>query len=61
MQILGKGELPSLNEIIALIRAEGRRGVMIGTPITESSTLVTKNGNLKIMTSNHQLGVANSQ
>lgn len=51
VQILEKGELPSLNETIALIKAEeGRHGVMIETPKTKSSALVTKNTNLKMMT-----------
>jgi hypothetical protein len=43
VQILGKEELPSLNETIAIILAEeGRRGVMIATPALESSALLSK-------------------
>ncbi|KAK8574583.1 hypothetical protein V6N12_062273 [Hibiscus sabdariffa] len=43
VQILGKEELPSLNEAIAIIRSEeGRRGVMVDNTQAESSTLVTK-------------------
>ena len=51
MQILGKGDLPSLKETIALLRAEeGRCDVMIETLGTLSSALVTKNSNLKVQT-----------
>ncbi|XP_020249452.1 uncharacterized protein LOC109826836 isoform X2 [Asparagus officinalis] len=43
VQILGKEDLPSLNETIAIVRAEeGRRGVMIENNSVDSSALVTK-------------------
>ena len=41
VQILGKDDLPSLNETIALVLAEeGRRGVMMEAHTVESSALV---------------------
>ncbi|KAK8369509.1 hypothetical protein V6Z12_A01G116000 [Gossypium hirsutum] len=43
VQVLGKEELPSLNETIAIVRAEeGRRGVMVENSQVDSSALVTK-------------------
>ena len=43
VQVLGKEDLPSLNEKISIIRAkEGRRGVMIKSASVESSALVTR-------------------
>ncbi|RVW94755.1 hypothetical protein CK203_029894 [Vitis vinifera] len=55
LQILGKGDLPSLKETIALLRAEeGRCDVMIETLGTLSSALVTKNSNLKAHVSQTQ-------
>ena len=43
MQILGKKEVPSLNETISLIRAEeSRMGVMLESQVLEGSTMVTK-------------------
>lgn len=46
VQILGKEDLPSLNEVISLIRAkEGRRGVMLETPSGEGSALVSLKAN----------------
>ncbi|KAK8317667.1 hypothetical protein V6Z12_A13G124300 [Gossypium hirsutum] len=43
VQILGKEELPSLNETIAIVRVEeGRRGVMVENSQVDSSALVTK-------------------
>ena len=45
-QILGKEDLPSLNEVISLIRAEeGRRGVMLEPPPMENSTVVSLKSN----------------
>ena len=42
VQIPGKEDLPSLNEVISLIRAEeGRRGVMLESIPGESSALVS--------------------
>ncbi|KAG7991978.1 hypothetical protein I3843_02G104900, partial [Carya illinoinensis] len=42
VQILGKEEVPSLNETISLIRAvESRRGVMLEPQVLEGSTMVT--------------------
>ncbi|XP_052190500.1 uncharacterized protein LOC127800107 isoform X2 [Diospyros lotus] len=42
VQILGKEDLPSLNEVISLIRAEeGRRGIMLEAISGESSALVS--------------------
>ena len=42
VQILGKEDLPSLNEVISLIRVEeGRRGVMLEAIFGESSALVS--------------------
>uniref|UniRef100_A0A0V0GZB3 Putative ovule protein n=1 Tax=Solanum chacoense TaxID=4108 RepID=A0A0V0GZB3_SOLCH len=43
VQILGKEDLPSLNETMAIIRTEkGWRSVMLETQINEGSTLVAK-------------------
>jgi len=43
MQNLGKEDLPSLNETMAIIRTEeGRRSVMLETQINEGSALVAK-------------------
>ncbi|KAF5454932.1 hypothetical protein F2P56_024561 [Juglans regia] len=43
VQILGKEEVPSLNETISLIRAEeSRRGVMLEPQVLEGSAMVTK-------------------
>lgn len=48
VQILGKEDLPSLNETMAIIRTEeGRRSVMLETQINEGSTLMTKGTNKK--------------
>ena len=45
VQILGKDKLPSLNEVISIIRAEeGRRGVMLdNTPLEGSALISLKN------------------
>jgi len=44
VQILSKVDLPSLNEVISLVRAEeGRRGVMLeSTPVDSSAILILK-------------------
>ena len=43
VQILGKAEVPSLNETISLIRAkESRRGVMLESQNVEGSAMATK-------------------
>lgn len=48
VQILGKEDLPSLNETIAIVRAEeGRRSVMLETHGGEGSAMVTKGTGLK--------------
>ena len=45
VQILGKEDIPSLNEVISLIRAEeGRRGVMLDTAPIEKSALIALRG-----------------
>ena len=42
VQILGKDDLPSLNEVISLIRAKkGRRVVILDTPQLENSALIS--------------------
>ena len=42
VQILGKDDLPSLNEVISLIRVEeGRRVVMLDTPQLKNSALIS--------------------
>ena len=44
VQILGKEDVPSLNETIAIVRVEeGRRGVMLETLAINGLTLVTRN------------------
>ena len=44
VQILSKEELPPLNEVISLIRAEeSRRGIMLESPTVEGSALVSNN------------------
>ena len=46
VQVLGKEDLPPLNEVFSIIRAEeGRRSVMLDTPTTEGSALVTMKPN----------------
>lgn len=41
MQVLGKVDVPSLNEVFYLIQAEeGRRNVMLDSPTSEGSALV---------------------
>ena len=48
VQILGKEDLPSLNETIAIVRAEeGRQSVMLETHGGEGSAMVTKGTDLK--------------
>ena len=43
VQILGKEDLPSLNETISSIRVEeGRRNVMLETQMGDGSAIVTK-------------------
>ena len=43
VQILGKEDLPSLNETLAIVCADkGRRGVMLETPTVDSSALMTR-------------------
>ena len=43
VHILGKEDLPSLNETIAMIHVEeGRRSVMLETQVVDSFALVTK-------------------
>ena len=42
VQILGKEDLPSLNEVISIVRAkEGRKGVMLETTSVDESAFVT--------------------
>ena len=46
VQILGKENLLSLNETLAIVRAEeGRRGVMLETPMIENLALMTRRMN----------------
>ena len=61
VQILGKEDLPSLNETISMIRVEEeRRGVMMNeTPIAESSVLLSTARNLKNSGMEHQPGADN--
>nr|KYP63417.1 hypothetical protein KK1_017986 [Cajanus cajan] len=43
IQILGKSELPSFNEVVAIVRSEeSRRNLMLDSPIVESSAMVAK-------------------
>ena len=52
VQVLGKEEIPSLKETIAIIRGEeGRRGVMMEPQPTDGSALVTKAANLRAVKS----------
>ena len=46
VQVLGKEEVPSLNETIVII-CGGQRGVMMESQSTDNSTLVTKDANPK--------------
>jgi len=47
-QILGKEDLPSLNETITIVYAtEGRRGVILETPTEDGSTLMTRRVTMK--------------
>ncbi len=46
IQILGKEEVPPLNEVIALVRAEeSRRGIMLEPKDLEGSAMVAREGN----------------
>ncbi|TXG72343.1 hypothetical protein EZV62_000922 [Acer yangbiense] len=46
VQILGKNELPSLNEVISMVRAEkSRRGVMLQPSPLEGLAMVSTGGN----------------
>ncbi|XP_009798195.1 uncharacterized protein LOC107817595 [Nicotiana tabacum] len=48
VQVLGKEELPSLNEAVSIVRAEeGRRSVMLDTQAGEGSALVAKGAGQK--------------
>ena len=48
VQVLGKEDLPSLNETIAIIRAEeGRRGVMVESQAVEGSAMFSRNATVK--------------
>lgn len=48
VQISGKGDLLSLNEVIATLPSlEGRRGVMLDSSTAEGSTLISKILNAK--------------
>ena len=56
VQILGKEELPALNKVISLIRAEeSRRRVMLEPQNLEGSAMVTKGSNRQQQTSLEQL------
>ena len=61
VQILGKEDLPSLNEAISLIRAEERRrGVMLDVQPLEDSAMVsasTNNGSVKVAAPEHGSGI----
>ena len=47
VQILGKDEIPTLNETISLIRAEeSRRGVMLEGQVEEKSAMMTRDQNI---------------
>ena len=61
VQVLGKEDLPSLNETISIIWAEeGRRGVMMNqTPMVESSAMLSNAGNMKNVVAENQLNAAN--
>ena len=54
VQVLGKEDLPPLNEVFSIIRAEeGRRSVMLDTPTTEGSALVTMKPNSTLPNNNY--------
>ena len=61
VRVLGKEDLPSLNETISIIGAEeGRRGVMMNeTPMVESSAMLSNDGNMKNVVAENQLNAAN--
>jgi hypothetical protein len=43
IQILGKPQVPSLNEVVAIVRSEeSRRNLMLDTPSIESSAMITE-------------------
>ncbi|XP_021626243.1 uncharacterized protein LOC110625052 isoform X2 [Manihot esculenta] len=61
-QVLGKEELPSLDEVIAIFLAEeGRRGVTIETQRVESSALVSRNTTTKNYSFEQHVGESNGQ
>lgn len=44
IQILGKPQVPSLNEVVAIVRSEERRrNLMLDTPSIESSAMMVEN------------------
>ena len=61
VRVLGKEDLPSLNETISIVGAEeGRRGVMMNeTPMVESSAMLSDAGNMKNVVAENQLNAAN--
>ncbi|XP_022632117.1 uncharacterized protein LOC111240756 [Vigna radiata var. radiata] len=49
IQILGKEKVPRLNEVVAIIRSEeSRRGLMLETSTTESSTMIAEGGTIMV-------------
>ena len=63
VQVLGKGDLPSLNETISIIRVEeGKRGVMLNeTPTLESSARLSNAGNMKNVGAENHPNAANKR
>ena len=59
VQILGKEDLSSLNETLAIVRVEeGRRGVMLETPTVKNSALMTRRVPMQHYSIEHQRGEA---
>ncbi|CAJ2662272.1 unnamed protein product [Trifolium pratense] len=59
IQILGKQEVPSFNEVIAIVRSEeSRRSLMLDTPVIENSTMMAdlNKGEETTMSADHRKG-----
>ena len=53
IQVLGKEDLPPLNEVFSIIRAKGGRSVILHTPTTEGSALVPMKPNSRLLNNNY--------
>lgn len=62
VQILGKEDLPSLNETVSIIHAkEGRMSVMLETQVADGSALVAKYARIKNQVTVQSIDGSNKQ